>query len=310
MNLEVHPAVVRKLITSFGERRPMRTTSLIVSFFGDVVSQHGQVIWLGSLVEALGALGVNQRLVRTSVFRLVKDGWLEFERQGRCSYYRFSPFGLHEYERAARRIYALEQKSWQGRWQVLIPLKVPEESRQGLRRSLLWQGFRAVSTDTYIRPGESDNALLETLEEFGATSQVMLMEASAADETSLRMVKAMVEEHWMLREVALAYREFITHFRPLLKFLDSGNHPDPLSAFIARTLLIHDYRRVLLRDTPLPDELLPPGWPGAEAKLMTSRIYHALAEPSAEYIRSRLQGEDGSLPGPEAGFYQRFSESG
>jgi phenylacetic acid degradation operon negative regulatory protein len=307
MNSEVHPLVVRKLIASFGDRRPMRTTSLIVSLFGDVVSQHGQVIRLGSLVEALDALGVNQRLVRTSVFRLVKDGWLESERVGRCSYYRFSSFGLHEYERAARRIYALEQKNWQGRWQILIPLTVPEQNREGLRRSLLWQGFRAITPETYARPGDGDSDLLESLDELGATRQVLLLEADTAPTTSFKTVKGMVQESWKLREVALAYREFIARYRPLQKFLATEKGIAPQAAFIARTLLIHDYRRVLLRDTPLPDELLPPAWPGEEAKLVTAGIYHALAEPSLAYIRGSLLGENGALPEPREDFHQRFS---
>ena len=139
------PAVIKGLINDFTNRSPMRTNSLIVSIFGDVVTQHGHTLWLGSLVNALAPLGVNDRLVRTSVFRLVKEGWLESERVGRRSYYRFSDYGLHEYERAARRIYALEKSEWLGHWQVLIPVDIPERQREQFRRSLHWQGYRAES---------------------------------------------------------------------------------------------------------------------------------------------------------------------
>ena len=58
-----HPAAVKRLIDDFVNRRPMRTTSLIVTFFGDVVSQHGNTVWLGSLVHAMAPLGINERLV-------------------------------------------------------------------------------------------------------------------------------------------------------------------------------------------------------------------------------------------------------
>ena len=285
----------------------MRVTSLIVSVFGDVVSQHGNVIWLGSLLEALNALGVNSRLVRTSVFRLVKDGWLESERVGRRSYYCFSSFGLHEYERAARRIYALENKEWNGQWQILIPLTVPERNRDGLRRSLWWQGFRAIAPGTYARPGDSDRTLLETLEEFSASDQVLLMEADTAPITSHGMVREVVQESWKLDEVASAYRQFIKRFTPLQKFLSDGFELQPSSAFLARTLLIHDYRRVLLRDTPLPEELLPPAWPGEAARLITSQVYHALSEPSLAWIQGSLEAGNGLMPAAKADFYQRFS---
>jgi phenylacetic acid degradation operon negative regulatory protein len=309
MKAETHPQVVRKLIEDFRVRRPMRTTSLIVSLFGDVVSQHGNVIWLGSLLAALDPLGVNPRLVRTSVFRLVKDGWLESERVGRRSYYRFSAFGLHEYERAARRIYALEQREWHGRWLVLIPLAVPENRRDGLRRSLWWQGFRAITPGTYARPGDSDPALLETLDEFGASDQVLLMESNTAPSTSARMLSTVVQDSWKLDDVAAAYRQFMDRFRPLQKFLGSGRELQPSAAFVVRILLVHDYRRVLLRDTPLPQELLPKAWPGESAKLLISGIYHALAEPSLVYIRNSLEAGNGFLPAPKPEFYRRFSSS-
>ena len=101
-------AAIENLVAEFSARRPIRCTSLIVTLFGDVVSQHGGVIWLGSLVEALSLLGVYERLVRTSTFRLVQEGWLESVRSGRRSFYRFTDYGRQEYERAARRIYAVE----------------------------------------------------------------------------------------------------------------------------------------------------------------------------------------------------------
>ncbi len=88
------PPVIKALVDDFVNRSPMRTTSLVVSVFGDVITQHGHTIWLGSLVKALAPIGVNERLVRTTVFRLVKEGWLEAERVGRRSYYRFSAHRL------------------------------------------------------------------------------------------------------------------------------------------------------------------------------------------------------------------------
>ena len=52
-------------------------TTLVFTFFCDVVTQHGGEIWLGSVIHALAPLGVNQRSTRTAVFRLVGDERLE-----------------------------------------------------------------------------------------------------------------------------------------------------------------------------------------------------------------------------------------
>ena len=75
------------------------STTLVFTFFCDVVTQHGGEIWLGSVIHALAPLGVNERLIRTAVFRLVQDGWLESRKLGRRSYYRLTRTGQHYYRR-------------------------------------------------------------------------------------------------------------------------------------------------------------------------------------------------------------------
>jgi len=80
-------SATKGLLDEFQARRPLRTGSLVISIFGDAIAPHGGAVWLGSLINILRPFGVNQRLVRTSVFRLAKDGWLESEQVGRRSYY-------------------------------------------------------------------------------------------------------------------------------------------------------------------------------------------------------------------------------
>lgn len=300
------PAVVKHLLEEFASRRPIRTTSLIVTLFGDVVSQHGGTIWLGSLVEALAPFGISDRLVRTSVFRLVREGWLEAERVGRRSYYRFTPYGTHEYERAARRIYALKQKHWNGHWQLLIPLEIPDRNREPFRRSLQWQGFRAIAPGTFAKPGEGGSALLQILQEFDAVDRVLLMEADSSDLSSEQVLRRLVQECWQLDEVANGYRQFLAHFKPLHQWLLRNPEPEPQTAFIARTLLVHDYRRILLQDTHLPEALLPPGWPGERVLQLTGTAYRRLAEPSVAYITRELESGNGKMPPPVDGFWSRF----
>jgi phenylacetic acid degradation operon negative regulatory protein len=301
------PAVIKKLVDEFCKRKPMRATSLIVTLFGDMVSQHGDHIWLGSLVRALAPVGVNERLVRTSVFRLVQEGWLEFERVGRRSYYRLSDYGSHEYQRAARRIYALDKEPWNGRWHLLLPGSVPEELREKFRRSLHWQGFRPVSPGVFAKPGQGGSALQETLAEFGLTGAIIQMEADTLPETPDSLLADMVEENWHLQEVGQRYREFLSRFKPLARWLRTHKAPEPEAAFVARTLLIHDYRRVLLQDTRVPAALLPPRWPGLEAEQLTAAVYSALKGASLAFISSELEGGNGALQNVIPDFHKRFA---
>ncbi len=84
---------------------PPRAKSLCVSLLGDAMEPHGGAIWLGDLIALLQPLGINERLLRTSVFRLVAEGWLHAERHGRRSLYRLSPQGARNTAHAAQRIY-------------------------------------------------------------------------------------------------------------------------------------------------------------------------------------------------------------
>ena len=77
--------------------RPVKARSLIVTFFGDVVSVQPSRVWLGSLIGVMGSLGLGEHLVRTTCNRLVKEGWLQSHQQGRRSYFGFSDYGARQY---------------------------------------------------------------------------------------------------------------------------------------------------------------------------------------------------------------------
>jgi len=295
-----------QVIDAFRARQPMRAKSLIVTLFGDVVSQHGRQIWLGSIANALDGLGVNDRLVRTSVFRLVKESWLDVERAGRKSFYRFTDTGSQEYQRAAQRIYSCDAEIWRGGWQLLLLVDIAEEKRDPLRRSLSWLGFRALTPGTYARPGCDELAIQDLLDEFDLDDGIILMNATTSPITLKKQLRRTVKDGWDLDDLAEQYNALIKRFKPLRQSLDKGSVPTPEQAFHARLLLIHDYRRILLRDTPLPEDLLPSRWQGTLARQLVSGLYKDLAPASVAYISAELQSEQGVLPQPAGTFYERF----
>ena len=66
---------------------------------------------LGGLIDLLAPLGINERLVRTSVFRLAREGWLKAKPIGRESLYRLTRDGARRFRQAYRRIYSPPQSS-------------------------------------------------------------------------------------------------------------------------------------------------------------------------------------------------------
>ena len=91
--MDTRADLLQPLVSSLLERHPPRAKSLCVTLMGDAIVPHGGLVWLSDLIELVVPLGINERLLRTSVFRLVAQGWLRSERHGRRSLYRLSPQG-------------------------------------------------------------------------------------------------------------------------------------------------------------------------------------------------------------------------
>ena len=77
-------------LEGFQATQRIHAKSLISTFFGDVVMPNDSFTWVETISAALEPLGVNERLVRTSLFRLREEDWVEATRSGRKSYYQLT----------------------------------------------------------------------------------------------------------------------------------------------------------------------------------------------------------------------------
>ena len=264
-------------------------TSMIVTIFGDIVSQHGSWLWLSSLIKVLEPLGFNERQVRTSVYRLVQNNWLQGNKVGRCSYYCFTDFAMAHYEKAARRIYAADQADWNGNWILVLPISIPDDKKEEFRKTLLWQGFNTLVSGLYAHPSCDASSLDEAIHELGLAGNVIVLNGSVADLNSQSVIKTLIKDRWELSELETSYRDFLSFYRPICqKLLNTEDQPDQLTTsecFLLRAILIHDYRRVLLRDPDFPQAMLAQGWVGYEAHDLVKRMYKVLSEANSKFYQ-------------------------
>ncbi len=114
---------------------------------------------------------------------------------------------------------------------------------------------------------------------------------------------------WSLDAIDARYQQFVQRFRPLIKALATKAPSSQLSeksAFLVRTLLIQEYRKVLLRDPKLPGELLPANWHGAAAYQLCRNLYRMVYAKADSYLNDTIETTDGPLPPPTSSFMQRF----
>ncbi|WP_295991790.1 phenylacetic acid degradation operon negative regulatory protein PaaX [Rugamonas sp.] len=295
-------------ISDFLAGDPPRSKSLVMTIFGDALVPHGGVVWLGSLIELLEPFGVNDRLLRTSVFRLAQEGWLGAQRDGRRSSYSMPAPARPRFERASRRIYAPLTVNWDGSWTLVISAggAIDAAERGTLRKELLWQGYSIIAPGLAGHPAPDAEALQDLLRRAGVAGKLYVCRAQSLAAVSARPLSELVADGWDLSDVSAGYRQFIARFEPLRAALQEEPACAPQQAFVIRTLLIHAYRRVQLHDPQLPVELLPEPWPGAQAYELARAIYRLTYAAAEEHILATLRREDAAAPPAQDDFYDRF----
>jgi phenylacetic acid degradation operon negative regulatory protein len=298
-------------INHFLGTNPPRSKSLVMTIFGDAIAPHGGRLWLGSLIELVAPLGVTDRLVRTSVFRLVQEGWLVANREGRRSSYALQPDAAPRFARANRRIYAPPGVDWDGRWTLLLAPNGSIDSalRAAVRKELEWEGFAMLAPGLLAHPAADPDGVAEVLGRVDGGGRIFVCAATELPGVGARPLAELVGEGWDLSAVVAGYRRFIDQFTPLPGLLQD-EAPDPQQAFIVRTLLIHAYRRVQLLDPMLPLALLPQPWPGSEAYALAQAIYRLVWAPAERHLMDVLRREDAGAPEADAGLAERFGGLG
>ncbi|MDI3326705.1 phenylacetic acid degradation operon negative regulatory protein PaaX [Pontibacterium granulatum] len=297
---------IEELVEEFKNQRPIRGGSLIITIYGDAISPRGGTVWLGSLIKLLEPLGLNQRLVRTSIFRLTKEGWLTSTQVGRRSYYSLTDTGRRRFESAFRRIYAQLYPEWDGKWDLVITTQLDVELRKVVKKEMEWLGFGNISPGVMAHPMADMAEVNSTLQELCVNNEVIHMESQLIGMQTSAPLKELVHECWNLQQLSEDYQTFLERFRPILRSLETAEDLDPEQCFQLRTLMIHHYRRVLLRDPQLPEKLLPAEWAGTSARILARNIYRMVQTKAEEYLSATQETADGPLPEPAPQFYKRF----
>ncbi|MFH3710053.1 PaaX family transcriptional regulator C-terminal domain-containing protein [Acinetobacter baumannii] len=302
-------AKIQQIIDSVVKNETLSGTSLISTIFGDSVLHRGGNISLASLIQLLELFGFNDRAVRTSVFRLVKNDWLCSDKIGRTSFYRITDSSRSTYLQAEQRIYNDQMKEWDHYWDLILMSSLDTENKALLKKELEWLGFANISTNLMAYPGCNRIELQRLLVDLNMSEQVVVFKAETLQlfNNSVDTIGRMLRTNWPIDELRQRYLQFLDIFREIGVLLMQENEQlEPVQAFQIRTLLIHYYRRILLKDPALPLELLPTDWPAISPRTLSMNIYKKVFEPADEYFLSVAATAEGPMPNATAHYWRRF----
>ena len=262
---------LQPLIDSLAAEGRLRVWSLVITVFGDAVQIRGGRIATARLQRLLERLGVGNGALRTALSRLAADGWVERDRAGRNSFYRLSARGLAEFAPATGRIYAPPRVGPVRDWMLGVGGTVPAAA-------LALGGGAWLCPAGAARPGP------DTL------AAVAGPLATAPEALAERVLGA-------------DHRAALVQLAADIAALPA--RPDPLTAMAARTLLVHRWRRIVLRFPDLPDELLPAALPLPGPRARVAAAYAALLAASEAWLDAGDAGFP-AMPPADAAMVRRF----
>ena len=289
----------QSLLTRFHRQRPVRSGSLLITVLGDSIAPRGAAATLGSLIRLAEPLGLPDRHVRTSIGRLAQEGWLTSTREGRQSEYSLTDHGKSRFAEATSRIYREAPQSWDGNWTlVLLP---SSGSSIAARDEMLWLGFGQIRAGVLAHPNLSVDETRHQLDDLKMNRDTVVMRASSeGPEADRRLIDA----GWDLGDLGRRYRKFVEAFSPVREAI--AGPLEPRVAFVVRTLLIHEYRKIHLRDPLLPHSLLPESWIGGQAYELCRELYRAVFGCADQFVSEVAETLGGRLPSPSRDTFRRF----
>lgn len=256
-------------ISVLAHREQTKVWSMIVTIFGDLTKNQGDEISGPLLSIIMEKIGIRPEAMRVAIHRLRKDNWIESRKEGRVSQYRLSAKGYAESEAARPRIYtsvqALDQNSGED-WHLI--LQEPGKSF-----------------------GQSDTDQIEIIPGIflgpGPAKQIP-SGAFVVQFTDLNVpewVKQKILPHALLS----AYEQFQLSLTEIYEKLLSQRQPNRLEAAIIRILIIHNWRRLLLRHSKSADAFFPDGWAGRECRKLVTSILAKLPENDLNALSQELE---------------------
>lgn len=217
-----------------GDHRP-RVWSLLVTVFGELAQDEGARISGAMLHHLSDLIGLKPEAVRVALHRLRKDNWIESHRQGRKSEYALTEWGRTQSVEATPRIYAIS--------------------------ALVDHASLVVVEPGHTMPGAKNGGVYLSSNLFLTSQPFAAEDAFVAPVNATTPLPAWMTRKLQDEEITEKARLFIAALDEFDALGNSLSALDPCERAVLRILVVHGWRRIILKSPMLPDFIFPDAWP-------------------------------------------------
>jgi phenylacetic acid degradation operon negative regulatory protein len=214
-----------------------RVWSLLVTVFGELAQDKGARISGPLLSQISTRIGIKPEAMRVALHRLRKDGWIDSARIGRNSAYFLTDWGREQSAQASPRIYGTEPAAKRA-WLVLFnPGQTPtghDVIGTWVSSTVLISPKAPLTNETFMTPLDAETPLPGW------------MKNKLCDDAKIEMSQ-----------------QFSHTLHALQNQLGASANFGILDVTALRVLLVHSWRRIILKAPELPDYVFPENWCGA-----------------------------------------------
>lgn len=256
-------ASFHNIVRQLTDDQTPRVWSLLVTVFGELAQEKGAQISGLMLRHIRERIGIKPEAMRVALHRLRKDGWIENERKGRTSAHFLTDWGRAQSAAASPRIYSRAPTVTHA-WLVLFDPSQPhghvDASGVWMSSNLLISGEAMPGSDRFVTRLDDTSVIPDWMK-----NKICDAKTRATSQAFSRTLQSVQTE--------------------LKKLSDLSS----LEQAVLRILLVHAWRRIVLKTPVLPDFVFPDDWCGPQCREQMSGLLNQFPKQGLAELETAIK---------------------
>ena len=238
-----------------------RVWSLLVTMFGDLTTDVQDRIDGPVLSRLTDALDLKPEAVRVALHRLRNDDWITSQKLGRTASHALSKRGWKETQKVYPLVYSAPSdlpRSWQ--------LALTKDNSSEEKAAMTAAGFTPLAPRLYVSDADKS-----------APGNALVLDGTAAP--------GWLQAQCCPAELGADFAALESIVHEVAAALD-GKDLTALSIAATRCLVVHNWRRLVLRHPYLPPALTGEDWPGHRCRVQVISLLRRLPRPCLKELET------------------------